>query len=326
MANPSDSFADINRGYNSLFQPNKLSIGLVIPTEHYAQGPIPTMVDHLKRVQLAEQLGFKAVWVRDIPHHVPGFGDAGQTYDPFTYLGYLAGQTSEITLATGSIALPLHHPVHVAKSAATIDQLSQGRLVIGVASGDRPDEYPALGVDFDQRGDLFRQSFEYIRKAAGSFPTLETEAYGTLTGQTDVLPKPTGPRLPMLITGYSQQSLEWNAEHGDGWMYYPRDMQTQRFTIQRWRDLIAEHHGHSKPFMHPLYVVLERDDVKPQPIQLGMRVGVPYLTEYFQHLQEIGVNHVGINLRFNHQPMEATLERIATEVLPHFHSSSLIPS
>ncbi|HAA11832.1 MAG TPA: LLM class flavin-dependent oxidoreductase, partial [Cytophagales bacterium] len=130
------------------------------------------------------------------------------------------------------------------------------------------------------------------------------------------------------LTGYSQQSLEWNAEHGDGWMYYPRDLQTQRFTIRQWRDLVAQHSTYSKPFMQPLYVVLEHDDFKPQPIQLGFRIGVKYLTEYFQYLQEIGVNHVGINLRFNHQPMEATLERIAAEVLPHFHEpkTESIPS
>ncbi|HAA10844.1 MAG TPA: LLM class flavin-dependent oxidoreductase, partial [Cytophagales bacterium] len=177
---------------------------VVVPIEHYPNGPIPTMMDHLKRVQLVEQLGFRAVWVRDIPHNVPGFGDAGQTYDPFTYLGFLAGQTTDITLAAGSIALQLHHPVHVAKSAATIDQLSGGPLVLGVASGDRPDEYPALGVAFEQRGQLFREAFQYIRKAGEPFPTLETQHYGPLTGQTDVLPKPVGAHLPMLLTGYSQ--------------------------------------------------------------------------------------------------------------------------
>ena len=123
------AFESINKGYDSVFKPNELSIGVVIPIENYAQSPVPTMRDHLKRVQLIEQLGFKALWVRDVPFNVPSFGDAGQTFDPFTYLGFLAGQTSEIALATGSIALPLHHPVNVAKSAATIDQLSGGRLI-----------------------------------------------------------------------------------------------------------------------------------------------------------------------------------------------------
>ncbi|MEL6945851.1 MAG: LLM class flavin-dependent oxidoreductase, partial [Bacteroidota bacterium] len=141
-------FETINKGYNSVFKSNRLSLGLVIPIENYSQSTIPTMRQHLERVQLAEKLGFKSVWVRDVPLHVPSFGDAGQTFDPFTYLGFLAGQTKEIALGTASIALPLHHPVHVAKSAATIDQLSNGRFVMGVASGDRPIEYPAMNIDF----------------------------------------------------------------------------------------------------------------------------------------------------------------------------------
>jgi len=119
-------FEPINTAYNSVFKANELSIGIIIPIENYAQSRIPSMQHHLERVQLIEQLGFKALWVRD-----------GQTFDPFTYLGYLAGQTTKIALCTGSIALPLHHPVHVAKSAATIDQLSNGRLILGVASQSR---------------------------------------------------------------------------------------------------------------------------------------------------------------------------------------------
>jgi len=121
--------------------------------------------------------------------NVPAFGDAGQTFDPFTYLGYLAGQTTEIALGVSSIALPLHHPVHVAKSAATTDQLSSGRLLLGVASGDRYDEYPAMGIDYENRSELFRDSFNYIRKAQDAFPQLETKNYGNLKGLIDILPK-----------------------------------------------------------------------------------------------------------------------------------------
>ncbi|MEM9917326.1 MAG: LLM class flavin-dependent oxidoreductase, partial [Bacteroidota bacterium] len=201
-------FQSINRGYNAVFQPNRLSIGIVVPIENYARGPVPTMKDHLERVQQIERLGFKALWIRDIPLNVPSFGDAGQTFDPFTYLGYLAGQTSNIALGVSSIALPLHHPLNVAKSAASIDQLSDGRMLLGVASGDRFAEYPAMGVDYAKRAELFRDAFAYIRKAQESFPTLSTNHYGQLEGNADPLPKPVAHKIPMLMTGYSQQSLE----------------------------------------------------------------------------------------------------------------------
>lgn len=317
------AFESINKGYNEVFKANQLSIGLVIPIENYSQSTVPTMRQHLERVQLVEQLGFKAVWVRDVPFHVPAFGDAGQTFDPFTYLGFLAGQTKEIALGTASIALPLHHPVHIAKSAATIAQLSNGRFIMGVASGDRPVEYPAMNIEFEKRGELFRDAFNYIRKTEEDFPILENNQFGFLNGQMDILPKPTSYKNPMLITGNSRQSMEWIAEHGDGWMYYPRPNMQQAYTIAEWRRTIAKYHDFSKPFMQPLYVILEQDDdFKPQPIQLGFRIGANYLIEYFKTIEEIGVNHVAINLRFNSRNIETTLEELAIKVLPHFHSTT----
>ena len=306
------NFEKINKGFNSVFKPNKLSIGVVIPIENYAQSPVPTMQRHLERVQLIEKLGFKALWVRDVPFSVPSFGDAGQTFDPFTYLGFLAGQTSEIALGVASIALPLHHPVHIAKSAATIDQLSNGRLIMGVASGDRPSEYPAMNIEFEKRGELFQDAFNYIRKAQEDFPVLEDNHFGTLNGQMDVLPKPTSHKIPMLVTGHSRQSVEWIAANGDGWMYYPRHTMQQAYTIAQWRRTISKYHNFDKPFMQPLYVILEKDDnFRPQPIQLGFRIGANYLIEYFNEIQKIGVNHVAINLRFNSRNMESTLEELA---------------
>ena len=112
--NDEPGFPPINRGYNSVFRPNHLSLGLVVPLETYSQGPVPTMARHLERIQLAEQLGFAAVWLRDVPFNVPSFGDAGQMYDPFVYLGLLAGQTNRIALGVASVVLPLRHPAHVA--------------------------------------------------------------------------------------------------------------------------------------------------------------------------------------------------------------------
>lgn len=310
-------FETINRGFNSTFQPNRLSIGVVVPIENYAQSSIPSMQNHLSRVKLIERLGFKALWVRDVPFHVPSFGDAGQTYDPFTYLGYLTGYTNEIALGVSSIALPLHHPVHVAKSATTIDQLSGGRLILGVATGDRYDEYPAMAVNYENRGERFRDAFNYIRSAQEDFPELDNNQFGNLKGHIDVLPKATSHKIPMLITGYSQQSLDWNASNGDGWMYYPRNLYQQQYIIREWRELIPQ--NYSKPFMQPLYIDLQNDDdYKPQPIHLGFKIGAKYLVDYLKNLEAIGVNHVAINLRFNSSHIEDTLKHFAKEVLPHF--------
>jgi len=316
------TFESINKAYNNTYKPNQLSIGIVIPIERYPRSPVPTMTDHLARAQLVEQLGFKALWVRDVPLNVPSFGDAGQTFDPFTYLGFLAAHTTEIALGIGSIALPLHHPVHVAKAAATIDQLSGGRFIMGVASGDRPNEYPAMAINFEKRGEAFREAFEYIRKAQDSFPVLENNQFGNLNGQVDILPKATQHKIPLLVTGHSRQSLDWIAAHADGWLYYPRNLYMQEHNIKDWRKLVAQVHDYDRPFSQSLYIDLhENEDFKPQHIHLGFRLGVKYLIEYLHQIKNIGVNHVAINLRLNTRGMEETLEQIAKEVLPHFHTT-----
>lgn len=314
-------FESINKGYNRVFQPQHLSLGLIVPIESYPTGPVPSMADHLQRARYAEQLGFTALWVRDVPLHVPSFGDAGQTYDPFTYLGYLAGQTQEIALCTGSIALPLHHPLQVAKASATIDQLSGGRLILGVASGDRPSEYPAMGISFERRGELFREAFEYIRSTQARFPVHESSDYGSLNGQADVLPKAKAGKIPLLVTGNSRQSLSWIAEHADGWMYYPRNLAMQGSNLAQWKALNRQQEF-TKPFMQPFYLDLhENDDFQPQPIHLGLRMGIKPLLDYLHQLQQLGVNHLAFNLRFSTRKVETVMDELAEKVLPHFHTS-----
>lgn len=311
-------FQPINRAYNAVFRPNRLSLGLVVPIETYAKGPVPTLERHLERVQLAEALGFAAVWLRDVPFNVPSFGDAGQTYDPFVYLGLLAGQTQRIALGVASIILPLRHPAHVAKAAATVDVMSGGRLLLGVASGDRPEEYPALNHPFEVRGAAFRDSFDYIRQMGQEFPTFDN-AFGHLKGGMDMLPKPTSGKLPLLITGGSQQAPEWISQNGDGWMTYPRDTVMQARVIRDWQARVEAVGGADKPIMQPLYVDLTEDpDTRPQPIHLGFRLGVNHLRAYLISLEQIGMNHVALNLRFNQADIETTLKRLADDILPNF--------
>lgn len=158
----STGFSKLNRAYSAVFRPNHLTLGLVVPIANYGQSVVPDMTGHIERAQLAEALGFSALWLRDVPFHVPSFGDVGQIYDPFVYLGVLAATTQNIALGVASVVLPLRHPAHVAKAAASADALSGGRLLLGVASGDRPDEYPALNMTYPDRGVRFRESVDYI--------------------------------------------------------------------------------------------------------------------------------------------------------------------
>lgn len=311
-------FQSLNQGYNSVFRLGKLSLGLVVPIESYALGAVPTMTNHVERVQLAEKLGFAAVWLRDVPFNVPSFGDAGQTYDPFVYLGLLAGQTKRIALGVASVILPLRHPAHVAKAAASADVLSGGRVILGVASGDRPEEYPALNLSYSDRGQRFRESFDYIKRMSEVTPVFEN-IYGKTHSGMDMLPKPVSGKLPLLITGGSQQDPEWIAQNGDGWMIYPRNIGIQTQIVRNWRSQIEAAGRPNQPVMEPLYIDLVEDpDTPPLPIHLGLRLGIKHLKTYLKSRQEIGINHVALNLRFNKANIETTLKRLADDVLPEF--------
>lgn len=314
------TFLPINRGYDRTFQPGKMTIGLVAPLENHGPDPVPAMERHLDRVQLAEHLGFSAVWLRDVPFHVPSFGDAGQLFDPFVYLGYLAGQTETIALGVSSIILPLRHPAHVAKAAASADVLSGGRVILGIASGDRPDEYPALRLPFENRGERFRDAYDYLRQMEDSFPVHENATYGSLDGTIDLLPKPQAGKIPMLVTGGSQQAPDWIASNTDGWMLYPRELSIQNQIIRQWRDDIQSDGLHDKPVMQPLYVDLaDNPDTPPLPIHLGYRLGVNRLRDHLRSLRSIGVNHLALNLRFQESDIETAMKRIADEILSEFH-------
>ncbi len=311
-------FPQINAAYNSAFVPGKLTLGLVAPLDSYAVGAVPDLTRHIERVKLADALGFAAIWLRDVPFNVPSFGDVGQVFDPFVYLGALSMATSRIALGVASIILPLRHPAHVAKAAASVDVLSGGRLLLGVASGDRPEEYPAMNMDYPDRGERFRDSFDYIRAMADDFPNLNARQ-GSLGGSLDMLPKPDGTRLPLMITGGAQQSPAWVAAHGDGWITYPRDAAAQGQSVAAYRDRITEHKLPNKPVIQSLYVDLLADpDAAPHPIHLGFASGVNFLRTYLQDLQRHGINHVALNLRLNRADTEDTMAQIARDLLPEF--------
>ncbi|SFR47452.1 luciferase-type oxidoreductase, BA3436 family [Yoonia tamlensis] len=311
-------FPKLNRAYNTVFKPNRLGIGLVVPIANYAQSEVPDMSGHIERAQLAEALGFSALWLRDVPFNVPSFGDAGQMYDPFVYLGALAATTRTIALGIASVVLPLRHPAHVAKAATTTDTLSGGRLLLGVASGDRPDEYPALNMTYPDRGERFRESVDYINAASRDYPQFQNGA-GVLTGGIDMLPKPTADHIPLLITGGSQQSPEWVAQNGDGWMTYPREAHTQGRVVAQYRQQISSTGGMDKPVMQSLYVdVLGDANAPAKPIHLGFQSGTRFLRSYLAEIQSLGINHVALNLRFNGADIETTLKRLADDILPDF--------
>ena len=123
----------------------------------------------------------------------------------------------------------------------------------------------------------------------------------------------------MALTGASQQSPDWLAKNGDGWITYPRNIAAQSQIINDWRSRINVIGGPLKPAVQSLYIdLVDAPGASPQPIHLGFRSGINHLRSYLKSLEEIGINHVTLNLRFNQADIETTLKRLADELLADF--------
>ncbi|MGV2882781.1 LLM class oxidoreductase [Paenibacillus taichungensis] len=306
-------------GYTNMFKEEQLTLGIYFPIESY-KGSIPEMQleQQMQLAKKAEEARFASLFVRDVPLNVPRFGDVGQIYDPWVFLGYLAAHTKKISLGTGSMITTLRHPLHVAKAAASVDRISGKRLVLGVATGDRPSEFSAFSVDREQRGELFQESLQVMRKVWNEdFPVIHSPSLNLQGG--DLLPKPELKDIPILVTGHSSQTPEWIAKHSDGWLYYPRNIIDQASLIQQWRTLTDEF----KPFNQSLYIDLsENPDEDPTPIHLGFRSGYKFLIEYLNALKGIGVNHLAFNLKYGTRPVDEVIQELGEEVVPYFPALS----
>ncbi|WP_237163186.1 LLM class oxidoreductase [Paenibacillus sp. BIHB 4019] len=310
-------------GFRRMFAPDKLTIGLFLPLKFYT-GRMDVLQGQADLVEKIDQNNFAAVWVRDVPLFDPGFRDAGQVFDPFVYMAYLAAKTKNISLVTGSAIFTLRHPIDLAKAAASIDVLSGGRLVLGIASGDRPAEFPAYGLDADHRDVRFRETVAFFRELIHqSSPEIQS-SLGRMGG-LELLPKPAAGSIPLIVTGSSRQSSDWIAEHSDGWLTYPEATANETGPrmlgrkINAWREKIPG--GIFKPHMTNEWIDLVEDVNYPRtPLRGGyiLRTGRAGLIQLLEEWQAIGVNHAALGIQFSSRPPAEVIQELAEEVLPLF--------
>lgn len=318
-------------GYRRMFAPDQLTLGIFLPLRFF-QGDMQVLAGQADLVSDIDRLGFAAAWVRDVPLFDPAFGDAGQVFDAFTYLAFLAARTRNIALATGSAIFSLRHPIDLAKASATIDQLSGGRLVLGIASGDRPAEFPAYGLDHATRGARFAQSVEYFRELLRA----DSPAIDSPLGRIDaaaLLPKPANRAIPLIVTSSSGQSLDWIAAQADGWLTYPEATHVPQGPLRlaqkiaAWRALIPD--GGFRPHMTNEWLDLVADPDHPRtPLRGGfvLRTGRKGLIALLEEWRRAGVNHAALGIQYSPRPAAEVIQELAEEVLPHFPSHAGPPA
>ena len=165
-----------------------MRIGINMPLKDFNEAPI-TGAGVAQRAKMVEDAGLDGIWLGE--HH---FTDDGFVPSPMTLAAALAVATSRVQIGTDVLLLPQHHPVRLAEAAATVDILSNGRLVLGMGLGYRPSEFAAVGLDYHQRGDLMDEALEILVKCF----TEETFCFeGRFFHLTDVAMTPRPVQTPM---------------------------------------------------------------------------------------------------------------------------------
>lgn len=173
-------------------------------------------VDGIRRVaEAAEELGFDSVWTTE--HIIVGpeaVDPYGRVYDPLVTLAWIAGWTQRIGLGTSIVLVPLHNPMHLAKEVATLQELSGGRVTLGVGMGWHKDEYDFMGVEFAGRGRRADEEIRIMRALWSGERSFEGDHWSFHDATFEPLPSP---QPEIWVGGSSARAIRRARELGDAW-------------------------------------------------------------------------------------------------------------
>jgi probable F420-dependent oxidoreductase len=271
----------------------------------------------------AERLGYDSVWTID--HVISPVANAeqfGLLYDPLIVMALAAGLTERIQIGVSVLVLPYRHGVLTAKMVASLDDLSDGRIILGVGSGWNAEESRILGLPFDERGAM---TDEYIKIMRELWTNPSAEFAGKYTSFSDVEFRPMpaqqgGP--PIWVGGSSRAALRRTVEHGDAWHPInrtPDQLREGKADILK----LCERFGRAVPPTMTLRIdmrIVLDDHPYPKPAHAGhMLIGRPSeLVEQLQELREIGVEHFSLEfVGRDFADFTAQVVAFAEQVRPH---------
>jgi probable F420-dependent oxidoreductase len=233
----------------------------------------PQIEELLATARRAEELGFTSLWAWD--HLFLGSRQPFPQLEALTTLAVLASHTTTIELGTGILVLPIRDPALLAKTAATIQAISQGRLRLGLAAGWYEREFEATGTPFKGRGRIFERNLEVCMNL-----WTQEEVTGTWDDlsfrRVKMLPLPR-PRPQVLLGGYVDRVLKRVATLGDGWLTY---FYTPEAFVESWTKIsrYAEEAGRDPAELHsvnqlPICIASSKEEAQA-------RTG-PWLSAYF---------------------------------------------
>jgi alkanesulfonate monooxygenase SsuD/methylene tetrahydromethanopterin reductase-like flavin-dependent oxidoreductase (luciferase family) len=193
-------------------------IGLILPyTDMYLAGGTPHWSDLMAQARLAEDVGFDSVWVPDhLLFRFPGTNTGG-AWDCWSLLAALAAVTSRVALGPIVTCTGFRNPALLAKIADTVDEISGGRLILGLGAGWNEAEFHAFGYPFDHLASRFEEALTII---TGLLRHGQVDFAGTYYQARECELRPRGPRpngLPIMIGTTGARMLGLTAQHADAW-------------------------------------------------------------------------------------------------------------
>lgn len=245
-----------------------------------------------------------AVFVTDHPSPSSRWlaGGGHPTLDPFVALMALAGASTRLMLHTHILVLAYRNPFVVAKSAASLDALSQGRFIMGIGTGYSKPEYAAVGVNFDDRGAITDESILILRQAWTGEPVAH-ESPRFFARDAVVLPRPHNGDIPIWAGGNAKRAVRRAVELCDGWCPFPasgvltRTARTDELaTVEQLSALLdyAREHGEAVGRTRPLTVCMSRlGDASLRP---GNAADAARAVEDYLELASLGVSWTTIGM------------------------------
>jgi probable F420-dependent oxidoreductase len=187
--------------------------------------------------QHAETAGFESLWTGEhvaLPSPQPEGFSMPPTLpflDTVVALTLIAANTTTIKIASGIIELPLHHPVVLAKQLASIDQVANGRLIVGVGAGYIEAEFAAMGVGLSERGRRMDEHLDAMR-VLWSTPAPEFHGRYVDFAGIDAYPRPTAPSGPPIVVGGVSRGARRRAiTKANGWYVFNTDQDLAREAV-----------------------------------------------------------------------------------------------
>ncbi|HEY3722538.1 MAG TPA: LLM class F420-dependent oxidoreductase [Acidimicrobiia bacterium] len=209
----------------------RFSVGL--PVDHVdAESELVTGPAIAEMAAAAEAAGFDAAYVTDHPAADQQWlvGGGHHALEPLVGLAFAAASTTTLRLQTHVYVAAYRNPFLAAKGVATLDALSGGRVILGVAAGYLRPEFGALGVDFDERNELLDECIEVMRRV-WTEDEVEFEGRHFKARAVTQRPRPASrPTVPIWIGGNSARAMRRAVELGDGWVPFPNPPAAARAT------------------------------------------------------------------------------------------------